>query len=104
MSDADYKLAFGALRRALQQFDPNTPATRLEVAAALDCVGALIRTGMLRTRAEARQSGSLRPGRQYLESNDAALVVDAARMLGLPPPLLGSEPASEGPFIRPAPE
>jgi hypothetical protein len=83
-----YRTTFSALREALRQFDANDGATRVPLAAALDAAGELIRAGMLRTRAEARMTGSLRPGRRYLDSADAETVREAARVLNVPAPLL----------------
>ena len=87
----EYRTAFAALRAALAAYDPGDEATRSEIAAALARAGELIRTRMLRTRAECRATGSLRPGRRYLEGADAERVRLAADILGCEPPLLRND-------------
>lgn len=87
---SEYQIVFSQLRVALDGFATGDDVTRQRLADALGRAGEHIRAGMLRTRAEARQSGSLRAGRRYIESADAERVRAAAEILGVPSPLLGN--------------
>jgi hypothetical protein len=88
----EYKPVFASLRAALTAYAPGDDTARQALADALTRAGELIRTQMLRTRAECRATGSLRPGRQYLEEADAERVRLAAEILQCEPPLLSRDP------------
>ncbi len=88
----EYKPVFTSLRAALTAYAPGDDTARQALADALTRAGELIHARMLRTRAECRATGSLRPGRKYLEEADAERVRLAAKILQCePPPLLRSD-------------